>query len=333
MKNALSNCRPGPYPWPEPRRRPWPQPGPRPAPKYWPKRTTGMTIIIGLIGKDSIILACDSQTTYGAHTKRLNAKKISVVKFKNSEALVAESGAADLSSRVVEIFRRNAKNESLTDSDTVMRVAESSVREVRNHLVDLNKGCNFSEQGWKDYFRYENGFELLVAFYFQKRPYLYKINIEFCVPIPVTSHYAAIGVGDTMAYHFLDELADPEMLVKNALATSIYVIEKVKQNVEGCGGLAQAAMVRYLSETEINQSTVLHQMGKFPLPYSKTYIIPPEDINRYVKRFADFDLQNKQARNQKILEMISMVDTEFMQEIDADMENADNYEAELKQAN
>ena len=107
-----------------------------------------MTIIVGIISDDEIILASDSQTTFGT-AKRADVEKISVVEFSNATALVAESGAAEQSGMAVELMQKKAKGLKLTDYAMVAELAQESLREVRNYLIKLNEGCNFSEDKWE----------------------------------------------------------------------------------------------------------------------------------------------------------------------------------------
>ena len=105
-----------------------------------------MTIAIGLIVKAAqnrqgvIIFACDSQTTYPGGQKRLDAKKIKVVEFADAQILIALAGSAELADRAIEIMQRNAKSIALENDDTAVKVAQDAMREVRNHLKELNGG-------------------------------------------------------------------------------------------------------------------------------------------------------------------------------------------------
>jgi 20S proteasome alpha/beta subunit len=73
-----------------------------------------MTIIVGLICKDGIVLAGDSQTTTGT-SKRCDAKKFALVKFTDAEVLVAQAGNASTAGRAIEIFRDSARGQALRD--------------------------------------------------------------------------------------------------------------------------------------------------------------------------------------------------------------------------
>src|SRR2546423_14321180 len=119
---------------------------------YRKPKSPKVTIAIGLIGKlrregDSIAVLSDSQTTYGA-AKSLDAQKISVIAFPDAQVLVAQAGSSDLADKAIEIMQKRAKDQVLEDYETVAKVAQESVREVRTHLIEIHQGCNFSDEAW-----------------------------------------------------------------------------------------------------------------------------------------------------------------------------------------
>ena len=180
-------------------------------------------------------MASDSQTTYPGGQKRLDARKICVVKFANAKILVAQAGSADLADKAIENLQRIAKNIKVEDAETIPKTVKSAVREIRNYLVELNSGCNFSDDAWKRYFRDDNAFTLLFGYYFQGNPYLYTIDIDWCMEIPVKNKFKAIGNGAALGEFLLKEYgeASPDFEYGDIIATD--VVEKVIENVEGCG--------------------------------------------------------------------------------------------------
>jgi hypothetical protein len=167
-----------------------------------------VTLIVGIICKDGIVLAADSQTTKGA-AKQLGANKISVVEFENGKALVAESGSASLSVSAIQAFQRKAAGRKIEDDSTVATIAEEAVREIRSSLTSLNPNCN-SPTEWQDFFwREANYFELMVAYYFGGKPHLYKLNPLWCIPVPATSHFMTSGIAGDLANYILQEHTGP----------------------------------------------------------------------------------------------------------------------------
>ena len=96
-----------------------------------------MTLIVGIICKDGIVLAADSQTTKGM-AKQPGANKIRVIEFANGKALVAESGSASLSASVIDLFQGKAAGRKIENEMTIAKIAEESVREIRNSLTSLH---------------------------------------------------------------------------------------------------------------------------------------------------------------------------------------------------
>ena len=204
-----------------------------------------MTIAIGLISKKSgrspgIVMASDSQFTRES-TKSLDSRKISVIEFLNAEVLVAQSRTADLSNKAIEIFSKKAKGRSIECADTPIKLAEESVREIRKHLIEVYQGCNFSDDGWRRYFK-ENNFDLMVGYYFERTPFLYHIDLDWCLPTRKDS-CLGIGVGRDMGEFLLREymLSEPEF--EYAWVVAVSIVEKVSVNVNGCGGPTWAGIV------------------------------------------------------------------------------------------
>ncbi len=217
-----------------------------------------VTIAIGIISKHKrhpehkggqIVLASDSQTTYPTGQKRLDAQKISVVRFADSKILIAQAGSAELADKAIEILKRKAKDIKIEDVETVPKAVQGAVREVRDYLIEINKGCNFTDDGWKRFFRDENGFNLLFGYYFEAQPYLCTVDIDWCLSLPVKGSFKAIGSGATLGEFLLKKYNDaqPDFEYSDVIATA--VVEKVIQNVDGCGSPTWVGIARYSEES------------------------------------------------------------------------------------
>lgn len=244
-----------------------------PAPKLR-KINPKVTIAIGIISKSqhgamnrpTIFLACDSQTTGPGAAKSLDAQKLRTVEFANAEILVAHAGICDLAESVIEIMQRKAKNTTLESEETVTRVAQKSICEVRDHLIAINKECNFSEDAWKRFFRDENQLVLLLGFYFDRKPYLYTIDNDFCLPIRATKPYKAIGIGGPMGEMFLREKNQADPGFEFGWQISISVIEKVIENMDGCGRPTWVAMTYPMPEV------IAKRYETEGRPYKQSYV-------------------------------------------------------------
>lgn len=215
-----------------------------------------VTIAIGLISKAKrrIILACDSETTNGA-VKSHDARKIGIVEFANGKILVAQAGSAMFGDEAIEIMCRRAKSIEIENPETVRKLAEDSLRELRNKAVEFNKDCPGMD--WHRYFWEDNPLDLLVAFYFDGNPYLYALNLYApFIASRVQNSFKAIGAGKDLGSFLLKEYCDldPDFIFADLVALS--VIEKVIPNVAGCGYPTQAGLVIPIGQPEFQHPFV-----------------------------------------------------------------------------
>src|SRR5438477_1615303 len=131
----------------------------KPAPKPKP-----MTIIVGLVCKDCIVMASDSQTTDG-FSKRCDTEKISTVQFVNSQVLVAASGMSSLSNQAVAVFQKLAKGKTIEADkadDQVVEIARTALFEVRKAQYQIHVH-DYSLEQWQRFFRDDYPAELTVG--------------------------------------------------------------------------------------------------------------------------------------------------------------------------
>jgi len=217
-----------------------------------------VTIAIGIISKHKphpdhkggqIVLASDSQTTYPSGQKRLDAQKINVVRFADSKILIAQAGSAELADKAIEVLRRDSKNIKVENAESVPKAIQAALREVRNELKESYQGCNFTDDAWKRFFREDNFFTLLVGYYFDAQPYLCTVDIDWCIAIPVKGQFKAIGSGASLGEFLLKEYSEtfPDFEYSDIIATA--VVEKVSDNVDGCGKPTWVGIARHSEES------------------------------------------------------------------------------------
>ena len=270
-----------------------------------------MTLIVGIICKDGIVLAADSQTTKGM-AKQPGANKIRVIEFANGKALVAESGSASLSASVIDLFQGKAAGRKIENEMTIAKIAEESVREIRNSLTSLHPN-NTSPTDWQNYFGEEtNYFELMVAYYFGSKPRLYKLNPLWCIPVPATSYFMTSGIAGDLANYILKEHTEPKMDSEFASVIAIKVVEDAIEYVEGCGSPPRVALIqppipmpdflgssRSPSEPSEYMPNLLSRMRTYQLSEAIT-IFPQEKVEEIAKIIASVEQQTKSTQNKKI---------------------------------
>jgi hypothetical protein len=194
-----------------------------------------MTLITGIICKDGVVIAADSQQTNG-NWKRLDINKITVIQFANTYAIVAEAGCADYSGQAIEILKRKAKDLEVMDFQTVENAVCQAVHEVLSSLKNLWSDAKVE---WLDTFsRYKEQwrFELLIAHCWNEKPCLFKVGLETPVVQPTKTFFHTAGIGSDLAVYLLKEYATKDMDSEFASALAIYVTEKANDAQDGCMG-------------------------------------------------------------------------------------------------
>jgi hypothetical protein len=265
-----------------------------------------MTIAIGLIsqklGPDpAILMACDSQLTRET-TKRLDSRKIRIIEFSNAQVLVAQAGSDALSNKAIDIFAKKAKDRPLLEEETPVKLLEESVREVRKHLIDVNQGCNFSDDGWRRYFK-EHNFELMLGYCFNRIPCLYTIDIDWCLPTAIRTSYVAIGVGRDLGEFLIREYSQSDPEFKYAWVTSVSVVEKVIDNVNGCDRPTWVGIVYALPEDHILQKRMVNQ----PYPESHALIIDQVEIKLIIEELRAEEARMKPTRVDQMIGILQRV--------------------------
>jgi 20S proteasome alpha/beta subunit len=274
-----------------------------------------VTIAIGLISKPKgrpphMIFASDSQTTYGA-AKSLDAQKISIVNFADAQVLVAQAGMAELSDKAIEIMRKKAKDVPLENSETVAKITVESVREIRNHFYELNKGCVSSDEGWKRFFLEQNYFQLLVGYYFDRKPFMFTVDIDMCFAIPVNHPYKAIGIGrdyaETLVREYLQ--VDPDFEYAQIIAAA--VVEKTIDNIDGCGRPTWLGVAYPQQEEVLEQYKILEESARrgnyshdFPLFKSVAILQTQQEIKWITVALQEQENQFTAQRKEMILSIL-----------------------------
>jgi 20S proteasome alpha/beta subunit len=270
-------------------------------PKRKPIKGKPVTLIVGIICKDGIILSADSQTTKG-DAKLLGTNKISVVEFENEKALVAESGSQSLSTAAIAIFQRKAKEVTVTYEAQIAKIAEDAVREVvRGITAHLNPNSPDRERQ-EFLFEQVNYFELMIAYYFGDKPCLYKLNPAWCIPVPATSYFMTSGIAGDLANFLLKEHTSPEMDSQFASVIAIKVVQDAIDNVEGCGApIRMASLLRVPGYVGV--ALAMYSGQAAPVPGSDTTevkVFSMEEVEQFAEIILRVEDQTAKTRNKKI---------------------------------
>lgn len=200
-----------------------------------------MTIIIGMICENGIVVASDSQTTYGT-AKRIDTEKMhSIDFFDGEEVLVAQSGDAILTSRLIEIMREKADELTLSDWRAPAYCAEMAIRELKGEMLAALQGEDRPLKEREDLFLGHDA-SLMIAYYYEKKPHIFQIDFTMGVAIE-QKKYSCMGCGATVAEFIIGWFDCAGLSLLRTLITSVYIIEEVKKVDAFCGGPTQLAAI------------------------------------------------------------------------------------------
>ncbi len=208
-----------------------------------PKRT--VTLIAGFVCKDCIVVASDSRTTYISsfgHTSRDDSFKIEEIQLANGSALVAEAGHANMSRRAIEMLNDAAKGQPMSDYRTVADMAQIVMRRLKNELRIQQCDCTV-EQLQAFISDYAWDFELMIAHYYQGKPYVFTIDFLPGIACSHPQPFTAIGSGAALANYILSWFKLSEMQPSEALLAGLYLVQEVQKTDPFCGGLPKIGAV------------------------------------------------------------------------------------------
>jgi len=208
-----------------------------------------MTVIVGLLCKDGIVIASDSQESDDdVGLKRLDVTKVYDTKhfgFQDAEIIVAGTGTSAYIARAAELIEENGFAPHFTTPRTVANIVEDSMGQMKTRYGD------------------DLDLELLTGVYCKNCPKdedrnitpiaLYSISApeedeKVGIAEPVTD-YAAMGSGGLFARYLLNRLHDDdhpttELTMDAAIREAVYVIEEVTKVDLWCGGPTQLLCIR-----------------------------------------------------------------------------------------
>jgi 20S proteasome alpha/beta subunit len=249
-----------------------------------------MTVIVGLVYRDGIIIASDSQESDDdIGMKRLDVRKVydtDHFNFTDAEIVVAGTGASAHIARAAELIAENGYAPHFTTPRSVADIVENSMGQMKERYGE------------------ELELELLVGVYCSNCPsdddppispiglfsvYPADENEKVGVAEPV-SDYAAMGSGGLFARYLLNRLHDDEHPTTNldmsaAIREAVYVIEEVTKVDLWCGGPTQLFCIR---KVENGQGYVLERKK-------------PQEIKRIVSDLATKDTDVKQKQRQILI--------------------------------
>jgi len=218
-----------------------------------------MTVIVGLLCQDGIVVASDSQESdEGMEMKRLDVTKIyetSRFNFDDVEIVLGGTGSAAHIARAAELIKEKGFAPYFTSPRSLATVVEDVIGEMAERYGGGDDGLDL---------------ELLVGVFCKNCPKtedddsrvspigLYSVyppdeDEKVGVAEPVTD-YAAMGTGGLFARYLLNRLHDEghpttDLTVDSAIREAVYVIEEVTKVDLWCGGPTQLHCIQRSGDT------------------------------------------------------------------------------------
>ena len=263
-----------------------------------PKRKP-VTLIVGIVCQDGIVVAGDSQTTWGTG-KSWSTNKMKEVDCVTGRALVAESGSVFTSGLVVERFCELAKNAELFNRDGLRSVAAAAVRDVRNQLQAPLFECS-AEEFQEHIFRNDLECELMIAHY-EDGPTIDTIKLSQGVASRAKHFFEAVGSGSDLANYVLTDLCAPGMNFNEATLIAAHVVGVAKRHDPYCGG-----------------PTKLGVLGKPVSNYSPPIIYSADQVDRINRLVDEIDKATKAKRAEVVQEAFRREAEEWRKQMDKDI--------------
>jgi len=286
-----------------------------------------VTVIVGLKCQVGIVLASDSQTTFG-DSKRRDAEKIRVVKFRNfDKALVAQSGSVETSSRIIDVMGRLAAEREIEGEESVIKTLQDAMCTVRVELRKQHFDC--PAEKFRDII-FAEGLDcsLMVAHFYDHQPFIHVVKFQGGTVRTAQSDYESEGCGSSLANYLLGELCTPKMDANFAKALAVYVVDKTIQNVNYFDKPIRLAVLWPWKPTHIEpmQSPLTKRPIQIP-DLDNVDVMSIEGVKEIEDKVTKIDEETKQGRIAKLRDALFSYAGTFPKIPDvADPNLADYYE-------
>lgn len=209
----------------------------------------GMTIIVGIVCREGVIIASDSQagSFRGVHVKRLDYTKIYDFIFDGTSIAVTGAGETPFIARAIELLEEMAKEAKFHKTRDVADLAENVMTGItRRYIVERDKELGYTKSTDADRTRSQEdrslAFSLIVGVCCGGEPCIYTVY-----PDGVAERgekYASLGSGSAFAEYLLARLYRDDLTLEQAVRVAVYVVEEVKKVDLHCGGPTQIVAVQ-----------------------------------------------------------------------------------------
>lgn len=218
---------------------PVPRPSPRPVPRRLPARKR-MTIAIGILATDGVVVAADTQESVPGYWKRDQGKISGRVVMSNGyHAAYLSTGSGD--ARFIDAMSGTLSNGILGPPPGIEEIEARIERKLyafhKKHIFPLKSEIP--------------DFDLLIAAQCSGSARLWVTRLS---SVTESQNFDAVGIGAHYAVSFLGRLWKYGALdVEAAARLAAYVVYRTKQYIEGCGNYTDVSYLRANDITELTR--------------------------------------------------------------------------------
>lgn len=216
-----------------------------------------MTVAIGIVCKDGIVISCDSQTEFerGAPVKRMNANKIYTL---GDNIAIAGAGTVAFVGKAVNLIR--AQYDDLKDKrelsvDNLMGSAEGAIADIHKvYDVDRVKYL-YGAEATREIVQMILMVGSVEYIKNQQKNHLYLLHkIGFSEPV---NDYATIGSGAAYAEYLLSKYYNPNITLEIGKKLAIYTVKEVEKMDPNVGGPVNVVVIDKDGYHELKEEEIL----------------------------------------------------------------------------
>jgi len=245
-----------------------------------------MTLIVGIKYKDGVILAADSQISYGQSSQRTDTRKIEEVKFADMSVLVALAEHVGNARRFIDIFRDQARSVTVNNADEVGRLAQQAMRTLRNEIREVHANCGADELA-RIISQQALNCSMTIAVFVNGQPHLIRIDLATCIYERSRANYETDGCGASLADYILKEFCEPNGGYDVNLLLATYAVWQVTNHDRYCRG-------------PIVVSVIARPGGLGKQRHSRCWTLSTEAIDNLTQIAKDLDGATRQVREAMI---------------------------------
>jgi len=177
-----------------------------------------VTILIGMMCKDGIMVASDSQSSSDLDYKRMDEVKLQGLHLRGAQAIIGGTGEMRFTDRVIEVFEEKTRGRVFSKPRQIADIAEEAVRYVLDRY--FGEGPAKPDEDAKE-------FAMLLGVYCHGAWKIYVVDNEAVAGSE--ARYAATGSAEKVGEYLLSRMYHDHVEVDDALRTAVSRINEVNQ--------------------------------------------------------------------------------------------------------